>query len=237
MAEKMGIESVKVNGRRITDDRMIEVANMVFSGASTDILGTLRSHGTPAVGLSGVDGDLVQATRRPPVKLVDRETGEEREVDFQNVGDIDVVDAKVLNVLLDNRFVPVVAPLGADRAGKVLNINADTIASMVSAAMPAEKLFLLTNVGGVLEDIDDPSSRISYLTESGAESLLAGGGVSGGMMPKLQSAVDAVRAGVKRAHIIDGLADNALLFEVFTKKGTGTMVISDSAESEYLEQG
>ena len=237
MAEKIGIESVKVNGRRITDDRMIEVANMVFSGASTDILGALRSHGTPAVGLSGVDGDLVQATRRPPVKLVDRETGEEREVDFQNVGDIDVVDAKVLNVLLDNRFVPVVAPLGADRAGKVLNINADTIASMVSAAMPAEKLFLLTNVGGVLKDIDDPSSRISYLTESGAESLLADGGVSGGMMPKLQSAVDAVRAGVKRAHIIDGLADNSLLFEVFTKKGTGTMVISDSAESEYLEQG
>ena len=237
MAEKIGIESVKVNGRRITDDRMIEVANMVFSGASTDILGALRSHGTPAVGLSGVDGDLVQATRRPPVKLVDRETGEEREVDFQNVGDIDVVDAKVLNVLLDNRFVPVVAPLGADRAGKVLNINADTIASMVSAAMPAEKLFLLTNVGGVLGDIDDPSSRISYLTESGAEGLLADGGVSGGMMPKLQSAVDAVRAGVKRAHIIDGLADNSLLFEVFTKKGTGTMVISDSAESEYLEQG
>ena len=237
MAEKIGIESVKVNGRRITDDRMIEVANMVFSGASTDILGALRSHGTPAVGLSGVDGDLVQATRRPPVKLVDRDTGEEREVDFQNVGDIEVVDAKVLNVLLDNRFVPVVAPLGADRAGNVLNINADTIASMVSAAMPAEKLFLLTNVGGVLGDIDDPSSRISYLTESSAESLLADGGVSGGMMPKLQSAVDAVRAGVKRAHIIDGLADNSLLFEVFTKKGTGTMVISDSAESEYLEQG
>ena len=224
MAEKIGIESVKVNGRR-------------FSGASTDILGALRSHGTPAVGLSGVDGDLVQATRRPPVKLVDRETGEEKEVDFQNVGDIDVVDSKVLNVLLDNRFVPVVAPLGADHAGNVLNINADTIASMVSAAMPAEKLFLLTNVGGVLKDIDDPSSRISYLTESSAESLLADGGVSGGMMPKLQSAVDAVRAGVKRAHIIDGLADNSLLFEVFTKKGTGTMVISDSAESEYLEQG
>ena len=237
MAEKIGIESVKVNGRRITDDRMIEVANMVFSGASTDILGALRSHGTPAVGLSGVDGDLVQATRRPPVKLVDRETGEEKEVDFQNVGDIDVVDSKVLNVLLDNRFVPVVAPLGADHAGNVLNINADTIASMVSAAMPAEKLFLLTNVGGVLGDIDDPSSRISYLTESSAEGLLADGGVSGGMMPKLQSAVDAVRAGVKRAHIIDGLAANSLLFEVFTKKGTGTMVISDSAESEYLEQG
>lgn len=237
MAEKIGIESVKVNGRRITDDRMIEVANMVFSGASTDILGALRSHGTPAVGLSGVDGDLVQATRRPPVKLVDRETGEEKEVDFQNVGDIDVVDSKVLNVLLDNRFVPVVAPLGADRVGNVLNINADTIASMVSVAMPAEKLFLLTNVGGVLKDIDDPSSRVSYLTESSAESLLADGGVSGGMMPKLQSAVDAVRAGVKRAHIIDGLADNSLLFEVFTKKGTGTMVISDSAESEYLEQG
>ncbi len=237
MAEKMGLESVKVNGRRITDDRMIEVANMVFSGASTDILGALRSHGTPGVGLSGVDGDLVQATRRPPVKLVDRETGQEREVDFQNVGDIETVDSKVLNVLLDNRFVPVVAPLGADLGGKVLNINADTIASMVATALPAEKLFLLTNVGGVLGDVEDPESRISYLTESSADALVTGGGVSGGMMPKLQAAVDAVRSGVKRAHIIDGLSANSLLFEVFTKTGTGTMVISDADEAEYLEQG
>ena len=237
MAEKMGIENVKVNGRRITDDRMIEVANMVFSGASTDILGALRSHGTPGVGLSGVDGDLVQATRRPPVKLVDRETGQEREVDFQNVGDIETVDSKVLNVLLDNRFVPVVAPLGADLGGKVLNINADTIASMVATALPAEKLFLLTNVGGVLGDVEDPESRISYLTESSADALVTGGGVSGGMMPKLQAAVDAVRSGVKRAHIIDGLSANSLLLEVFTKTGTGTMVINDDDEAEYLEQG
>ena len=237
VAEKLGIESVKVNGRRITDDRMIEVANMVFSGASTDILGALRSHGTPGVGLSGVDGDLVQATRRPPVKLVDRETGEEREVDFQNVGDIESVDSKVLNVLLDNRFVPVVAPLGADAAGNVLNINADTIASLVSSALPAEKLFLLTNVGGVLGNVEDAESRISYLTESGAGALVTEGGVSGGMIPKLQAAVDAVRSGVRRAHIIDGLADNSFLLEVFTKTGTGTMVISDADEAEYLEQG
>jgi len=237
MAEKMGIESEKVNGRRITDDRMIEVANMVFSAASTDILGALRSHGTPGVGLSGVDGDLVLASKRPPVKMVDQETGQEREVDFQNVGDIVEVRSRVLEVLLDNRFVPVVAPLGADETGRVLNINADTIASAIGAAMPAEKLFLLTNVSGVLRDVDDPTSRISYLTDAKVEELIADKTIKGGMQPKLQAALRAVRNGVKRSHVINGLTPNSLLYEVFTRKGLGTMILPESDEAAYLEEG
>jgi acetylglutamate kinase len=233
MAAKMGIESRKVGGRRITDDRMIEVANMVFSGASTDILGALRSHGTPGVGLSGVDGDLVLAERRPPVKVFDDEAGKEIEVDFQNVGDIKSVRPQVLNVLLDNRFVPVVAPLGADENGKVLNINADTIAAEIAGAMPAEKLFLLTNVAGVLRDIDDPKSRISYLTDVGTEELIANRGVKGGMVPKLQAALRAIRGGVRRAHVINGLTPNSLLYEVFTHTGLGTMIIDHVDEESY----
>jgi acetylglutamate kinase len=237
LAAKMGIESRKVDGRRITDDQLIQVANMVFSGASTDILGALRSHDTPGVGLSGVDGDLVDCVRRPPVKVVDPETGEEREIDYQNVGDIKSVHPRVLNVLLDHRFVPVVASLGADENGRVLNINADTIAAEIASAMPAEKLIVLTNVGGVLRHVEDAESRISYLTDDQAEAMLAERAVSGGMMPKLQAVLRAVRAGVRRAHIVNGLAPNSLLYEVFTRKGLGTMVISRKDEASYLAEG
>ena len=225
MAEKIGIESVKVNGRRITDDRMIEVANMVFSGASTDILGVLRSHGTPAVGLSGVDGDLVQATRRPPVKLVDRETGEEREVDFQNVGDIDVVDAKVLNVLLDHRFVPVVAPLGADRAGKVLNINADTVAGAIAKAVDAKRLMMLTDITGV---VDKNGDLIAEMTDDQAKAMIADGSISGGMIPKIETCLGAVEADVEGAVIIDGRVPHAILIELFTAGGAGTLITPGS---------
>ena len=225
MAEKIGIESVKVNGRRITDDRMIEVANMVFSGASTDILGALRSHGTPGVGLSGVDGDLVQATRRPPVKLVDRETGQEREVDFQNVGDIETVDSKVLNVLLDNRFVPVVAPLGADLGGKVLNINADTVAGAIAKAVNAKRLMMLTDITGV---VDKNGDLIAEMTDDQAKAMIADGSISGGMIPKIETCLGAVEANVEGAVIIDGRVPHAILIELFTAGGAGTLITPGS---------
>ena len=225
MAEKMGLESVKVNGRRITDDRMIEVANMVFSGASTDILGALRSHGTPGVGLSGVDGDLVQATRRPPVKLVDRETGQEREVDFQNVGDIETVDSKVLNVLLDNRFVPVVAPLGADLGGKVLNINADTVAGAIAKAGDAKRLMMLTDITGV---VDKNGDLIAEMTDDQAKAMIADGSISGGMIPKIETCLGAVEADVEGAVIIDGRVPHAILIELFTAGGAGTLITPGS---------
>jgi acetylglutamate kinase len=238
VAEKLGIASVKVEGRRITDDRMIEVAKMVFTGSiSTDILSALRRHGTPGVGLSGVDGNLIDAARRPPKKMFDPDSGEEREIDFQNVGDIQTVHPEVLRVLLTERFVPVVASLGADQSGKVLNINADTIAAEVAAALPAEKLFILSNVGGVLRDKDDPATRYSYLTVESAENLLATRTVSGGMMPKLAAATLAVKKGVRRAHIINGLEPNSLLYEVFTRKGYGTMLLDQEEEAAYLSQG
>jgi acetylglutamate kinase len=238
LADKLGIESVKIEGRRVTDDRMIDLAKMVFAGGiSTDILAALRRHGTPGVGLSGVDGHLIEAVRRPPRKVFDQALGRETEVDFQNVGDIRAVNTEVLRVLLESRFVPVVASLGADSSGKVLNINADTVAAELAAALPAEKLFLLSNVSGILREINDPASRYSYLTVDAAEELIRSKGVAGGMLPKLAAAIEAIKKGVKRAHIINGMEPNSLLYEVFTVKGLGTMVIDRYEEAAYLEQG
>lgn len=238
IASRLGIESEKVDGRRVTDDDMLELAKMVFAGSiSTDILASLRRHGTPGVGLSGVDGNLVSAERRPPKRIIDQDTGQEREVDFKNVGDIKSVNPEVLRVLLEKRFVPVVASLGADAKGKVLNINADTIAAEIGASLPAEKLFLLSNVAGVLRDVNDPSSRISYLTVESGQKLVESRDVSGGMLPKLAAALRAVEGGVRRAHIIDGSVADSLLYEVFTVKGHGTMVLSRDEEAAYLEQG
>ncbi|MEM7262283.1 MAG: acetylglutamate kinase [Planctomycetota bacterium] len=237
LSEKLGIESEKINGRRITDDSTLELAKMVFAGGiSTDILSGLRSHGTPGVGLSGVDGDLVVAKRRPPKRIVDKQTGEERDVDFQNVGDIETVDPQVLRVLLENRFVPVVASRGADLQGNVLNINAHPIAAEIAATLPAEKFFVLTNVSGVLRDIEDPSSRVSYLTVSGVEQMIDSKVIVGGMVPKLTAALGAVRSGVSRAHIINGLQPNSLLYEVFTVSGHGTMILGEEEEAAYLAE-
>ena len=238
VAKKLGIESEKIDGRRITDDRMLEVAKMVFAGAiSTDILAALRRYGTPGVGLSGVDGDLVDADRRPLRRVYDRQTGEERDVDFQNVGDIKSVNPHILRVLLEHRFVPVVSSLGADQQGKVLNINADTIAAEISAALPAEKLFLLSNVAGVFQDVESPDSKISYLTVEKGQQLIQSRKVVGGMVPKLSAALDAVKNGVRRAHIINGLMASSLLYEIFTVKGHGTMILDQKEEAAYLEQG
>jgi acetylglutamate kinase len=237
-AEKMGITSEKIDGRRITDDRMLEVAKMVFSGSiSTDILSSLRRHGTPGVGMSGVDGNLIQAVRRPKKLMIDQETGKEREVDFQNVGDIQAINPQILRVLLENRFVPVIASLGADENGKVLNINADTIASEIALKLLAEKLFILSNVNGVLLDVKDPHSRFSWLTVEKGESLIQDRVVDKGMLPKLNAALRAVRGGVPRAYIINGTAENALLWEVFTRKGFGTMIVNKEEEAAYLEEG
>lgn len=237
-AEKMGIHSETINGRRITDDRMLEVAKMVFAGQiSTDILATLRRHGTPSVGMSGVDGNLIHAVRRPPKMIIDQATGQEREVDFLNVGDICGVNTHILRVLLDNRFVPVIASLGADEDGQVLNINADTIASEIAIKLLAEKLFILSNVNGVLRDVKDPASRFSYITVERGEALVQERVISGGMIPKLNAAIKAVKAGVPRAHILNGMAENALLCEVFTRKGFGTMIVNKEEEAAYLEEG
>lgn len=235
---KMGVKPEKIAGRRITDDATLEMAKMVFAGSiNTDILAAIRKHGVLPVGLSGLDGEVLSAVRRPPKEVTDPETGEKHTVDFKNVGDIRDCNPALLRTLVEHRYVPVLSPLACDDDGRILNINADTVACSVAAEMQAEKLFILSNTNGVLKDVSDPNSRYVYLTVSQAEALIEKREVKSGMVPKLQGVISAVRGGVKRAYLINGLTPHSLLYEVFTLEGRGTMILDDAAEQDYLERG
>lgn len=225
LAEKMGVEQTIIEGRRVTDDETLEMAKMIFAGKiNTDILAALRHRGIHAVGLSGIDGNIVHAERRPPREIVDRQTGESTEVDFGHVGDILKIDARLLTILLDHDYLPVVSSLGADAEGKVFNINADTIASEIAIQLKAEKLVLLSDVDGIYLKAGEPETKLSQLSADEAEQLIKNGSATGGMIPKLQNIIQLLRRGVKSAHIINGNSRNSLLAEVFTDQGTGTMI-------------
>ena len=225
LAEKLGVEQTIIEGRRVTDDDTLEMAKMIFGGKiNTDILAALRHRGVHAVGLSGVDGNIVHAERRPPKQVVDRATGESAHVDFGHVGDILEIDARLLTVLLDHGYLPVISSLGADAEGKVFNINADTIASEIAVQLQAEKLVLLSDVDGIYLRAGEPETKLSRLTAAEAERLINSGTATGGMIPKLQSIIELLNRGVKSAHIINGNSRNTLLAEVFTDEGTGTMI-------------
>jgi acetylglutamate kinase len=227
LALRLGIEQTIINGRRVTDDATLEMAKMIFAGKiNTDILAALRQRGVEAVGLSGVDGNIVQALRRPPKEVLNRETGERAEVDFGHVGDIVEINERLLCVLLDQGYLPVVSSLGADADGMVFNINADTIASEIAVRLQAEKLILLSDVDGICLREGEPETKLSRLTADEAEALIHNGTATGGMIPKLQNIITLLRRGVRSAHIINGTLRNALLSEVFTDEGTGTMIIS-----------
>lgn len=225
LAALMGVEQTIIEGRRVTDDATLEMAKMIFAGKiNTDILSALRHRGVEAVGLSGVDGNIVHAERRPPKQIMNRETGESEHVDFGHVGDIIEIDSRLLMVLLDHGYLPVISSLGADAEGTVFNINADTIASEIAIQLKAEKLVLLSDVDGIYLRAGEPETKLSRLTADEAKELIENGTASGGMLPKLQSILELLSRGVKSAHIIDGTSRNALLAEVFTDKGTGTMI-------------
>jgi acetylglutamate kinase len=227
LARLMGVEQTIIEGRRVTDDATLEMAKMIFAGKiNTDILAALRHRGVEAVGLSGVDGNIIHAERRPPSEVVNRETGASEQVDFGHVGDIIQIDSRLLTVLLDQGYLPVISSLGADAEGKVFNINADTIAAEIAIQLQAEKLVLLSDVDGIHLRASDPQTKLSRLTADEAEALIKEGTATGGMIPKLQNIVELLRRGVNSAHIIDGTSRNALLAEVFTDKGTGTMIVA-----------
>jgi acetylglutamate kinase len=228
LAEKMGVEQTVINGRRVTDDETLDLAKMIFAGKiNTEILAALRQRGIEAVGLSGVDGNIVHAEKRPPKEILNRATGEREEVDFGHVGDVLEINTDLLCVLLDKDYLPVVSSLGADDEGNVFNINADTIASEIAVRLEAEKLVLLSDVNGIYLDAAKPESKISRLSIREAENLIESGAATGGMIPKLQSLISLLKRGVKSAHVISGTESNALLSEVFTDEGTGTMLIAD----------
>jgi len=203
------------------------MAKMIFAGKiNTDILAALRHRGIEAVGLSGVDGNIVHAEKRPPKEILNRQTGVRDKVDFGYVGDVVQINSRLLTVLLDHGYLPVISSLGADDEGIVFNINADTIAAEIAVMLQAEKLILLSDVDGIYLDPAQPQSKLSQLSAAEADELITSGAATGGMIPKLQSIVTLLRRGVHSAHIISGTNRNALLSEVFTDKGTGTMIVA-----------
>jgi len=231
LARKLGIEQTIIEGRRVTDDATLEMAKMIFAGKiNTDILAALRHRGIEAVGLSGVDGNIVHAERRPPSEILNRETGARDKVDFGHVGDVVRINSRLLTVLLDHGYLPVISSLGADAAGMVFNINADTIAAEIAVQLCAEKLILLSDVDGIFLTPGDPETKLSRLTAAEARELIESGAASGGMIPKLQNITVLLQRGVHSAHIISGMKRNALLSEVFTDRGTGTMISTDYAD-------
>ena len=238
LADQLGLETKKVNGRRITDKQTLKLAKMVFAGEiSTDVVAALRRHGVPGVGLSGVDGDLIDAERRAPVPCVDKETGEEKLVDFEHVGEVRHVNPSVLNVLLDQGFIPVVASLAADEAGEVLNINADTIAADLAIALGAEKLILLSDIPGLLRDVRDRSTRITQITVNDVQALLRAGGVADGMIPKLNGVIRTIKSGTEQVHIMDGHTPHALLDELSGPGSHGTFISSIRHMAVSIDQG
>jgi acetylglutamate kinase len=227
LAELMGVEQTIINGRRVTDDATLDMAKMIFAGKiNIDILAALRNHGVNAVGLSGVDGNIVMAERRPPKDVVNQATGASERVDFGHVGDVVEIDDHLLRVLLDHDYLPVVSPLGADSRGRVFNINADTIAAEIAVRLEAEKLILLSDVDGLYLRPGESATKLSRLTVDEVTKLLADGVATGGMIPKLQNITELINRGVRSAHIIKGSLRNALLSEVFTDEGTGTMIVA-----------
>jgi len=232
MQRSLGLEPKMIDGRRVTDEKTVEVTVMVLNGLlNTRLLGICRDLGIQAVGVSGVDGGLVAAHKRAPVKLADGKV-----IDYGQVGDIDAINPDVLQKLLDAGYMPVVSPLSCDEKGTLLNINADTVAANIGAALGAEKLLLCTGATGIFEDNTDPSTLVSYTDLAGLKRLEAGGSFSDGMMPKANAIEAAIRGGVRRVHVISFKSTDALLAEVFTNEGLGTLIVADVKALSPAEQ-
>ena len=215
---KMGIESVFRQGMRVTDERVMNVVEMVLGELNQEIVGLINQHGGKAVGLTGQDGKFIQARKM----LLRAENGGEVDIGF--VGEIDEIDPEIIQLLDSRDFIPVVAPIGVGVDGEAYNINADLVAGKLAETLKAEKLVLMTNTVGVL---DRNGTLLTGLTASEIDALFADGTIHGGMLPKIGSALDAVKNGVASSHIIDGRVEHALLLEVLTNQGVGTMIRAD----------
>jgi acetylglutamate kinase len=234
LSRRLGQEPRIVAGRRVTDDGALEIAKMVYAGQlNVDLLAALREHKVQAVGLSGIDADLLTAHRRSPVSVVD-DNGRTSEVDYGHVGDIDRVDPRVLSTLMEARFVPVVASLAGDEDAGVYNVNADTVAESLAVALRAQKLIFLTGAPGVLRDRNDPATLVTFADPDDLAGLMATGALAGGMRPKVEACIRAATGGVERTHIIDGRAPDALLLELFTGAGCGTMIVGRKEKATYI---
>jgi acetylglutamate kinase len=232
LAKQLGVDTTFVEGRRVTDGASLDIATMVLNGQiNTRVLAACRDLGVPAVGISGVDAGLIRAHRRPPV-----DRGDDEPVDYGFVGDIDGVEADIVQKQLDNGLMPVISPLSCDESGTLLNINADTVAAAIAAELEAEKLILVTAAPGILEDAADPQSLISFLDRADLDALKRDGKLADGMLPKAAAVDAALENGVSRVHIISWKVPDSLLLEVFTNEGTGTLVLNDTKVLTAAEQ-
>ena len=214
LLKRLGKKSEFIDGLRVTDAETAQVAEMVLSGTiSKELVQCLQAQGIGAVGINGKDGDTLVARK----KLNDGK-------DLGYVGEVVKVNTGLLDSLMANDFVPVVAPVGTDFSGNTYNINADYAASAIAGALGAQKLVFLTDVEGILKDKDDPASILRQLTLTEAENYIADGTIGGGMIPKAQCCMDGIRQGVQSVHILDGRLPHALLLEIFTNEGVGTMM-------------
>ena len=217
--EKLGKESKFIKGLRVTDKETMEIIEMVLAGKiSTDIVSELITHDGDAISLSGKDSSLIYAHKKE-TRTIDGEV-----IDLGLVGEVDQINTELLNMFVDNDIIPVISPIGIANDGTSLNLNADTAAGEIASAMDVEKLIVLTDVPGVLRDPSDPDSLIKKIRISEVPELMEEGIITGGMIPKIETCVNAIEKGVKSCHIIDGRKKHSLLLEIFTNYGIGTMI-------------
>jgi len=219
--EKMGKKPKFIQGQRVTDKETMDIVEMVLGGlVNKEIVSLINKHGGKAIGLSGKDGELIKAKKKTIKKSA--EAGVEEIIDLGLVGEVTDINSQVLVSLEKEGFIPVISPIGISRHGETLNINADYVASAIASKLKAEKLILLTDVPGIK---DKKGNAISTLSQKQIKKLVAGGTISGGMLPKTQACIKALEAGVSKTHIIDGRISHCLLLEIFTKEGIGTEIV------------
>ena len=219
--ERLGLPVQFVDGLRVTSEEAMEVVKMVLVGkVNKELVAAINAHGRMAVGISGDDANLIEGRQVSP--------------DLGRVGEVAAIDTTVITNLIEDGFVPVIASVGGGEGGS-FNINADAVAVETAAALGAEKVIFLTDVDGLYRDFDDKSSLISALTLAEADELIGSGGLSSGMIPKVAACTRALRAGVRRAHILNGTVPHALLLEVYTDAGVGTMIAADGVDAEVAE--
>ena len=218
LLKRIGKQSEFIQGMRVTDEETLDVVEMVLGGlVNQDIVTLINKHGGKAVGLTGKDGNFIHAKKM----LVESKEEQGKMLDIGQVGEITSIDPEIIQLLDSGDFIPVVAPLGTDSQGNAYNINADVAAGKLAGVLKAEKVVFLTNTAGVL---DQAGKLLTGLTPRQIDALIEDGTISGGMIPKVGYAVDAINSGVKSAHIIDGRVEHALLLEILTKEGVGTLI-------------
>ena len=219
--DKLGKEPEFIQGLRVTDEETMEIIEMVLVGKiSTEIVSQLIKHDGNAISLSGKDSSLIFAHKKGAKKI----EGIDEEVDLGLVGEVDNINTELLDLFVENNYIPVISPVGIAEDGTSLNLNADTAAGEIASSVGAEKLIILTDVPGVLRDPKDPNSLIQKIRIHEIPQLIEDGVISGGMIPKIETCVKAIENGVKSCHIIDGRIEHSLLLEIFTTEGIGTMI-------------